>query len=139
LLKPSLKDYLSTGKVITGESHEAGDITKTNISVNSDEKNINADKLVELFSADDSNTWGPIFNAGAEIKYEKADVSELREFYRTMDRIKFTLYILENEKTNMRIIRSSVQIREPFVLFLLWDDAGVASVYIPEESINLVS
>ena len=137
LSKPSLKDYLSTGKVIIGESNEESDTTIINADINSSGKRIDIDKLVELLSTDDSNTWGPIFRAGAEIKNEKTDLSELREFFRTMDRVKFTLYILENVKSNMRIIRSSVQIREPFLLFLLWDDAGVASVYSTGETLIL--
>ena len=137
LSKPSLKDYLSTGKVLIGESLAASNTARINVNLNSDEKNMSVDKLIGLFSTDDANTWRPVFKAGAEVKNEKADLSELRDFFRTMDRVKFTLYILENEKTNMRIIRSSVQIREPFILFLLWDDAGVASVYISEDTLIL--
>ena len=129
--KPSLKNYLSTGKVII----EKSDNSKANVNEEkTDEKVINTDKLLELFSPEDSSTWKSVFMSGAEIKKEKMDLIELRNLFRTMDRARFTLYMLENEKCAMRVIRSGVQIREPFLLFLLWDDTGVASVYISEEN-----
>jgi hypothetical protein len=148
LSRPSLKNYLSTGKVSTEESCEildasktdvdiSCDISKINVDKNTDEKVINTDKLIELFSPEDSNIWETVFKAGAKIKKEKIDLVELRNFFRIMDRVRFTLFILESEKTKMRSIRSSVQIREPFLLFLLWDDTGVATVYASEEIISL--
>lgn len=138
LSKPSLKNYLSTGKVIIEESQEACDVSKIAVNKESaDEKIINTDKLLGLFSLDDFNTWEPIIRAGAQIIREKTDLVLLRDFFRTMDRSRMTLYILESEKTAMRVIRSGVQIREPFLLFLLWDDMGVASLYISEENILL--
>ena len=138
LSKPSLKNYLSTGKVIIEESQEACDVSKIAVNKESaDEKIINTDKLLGLFSLDDFNTWEPIIRAGAQIIREKTDLVLLRDFFRTMDRSRMTLYILESEKTAMRVIRSGVQIREPFLLFLLWDDMGVASLYISEENIIL--
>jgi hypothetical protein len=133
LSKPSLRNYLSTGKVIIETPEETVVASNTASAENSNAKAINADKLIELFSLEDSNTWEPVFKAGARIKTEKTDLVELRNFFRTMDRVRFTLYILENEKSTMRIIRSGVQIREPFILFLLWDDMGAASVYISED------
>jgi hypothetical protein len=139
LSKPSLKNYLSTGKVVIEESYEVCDASGINANENTDEKVINADKLVELFSTEDSNIWGPVFKAGAVIKREEIDLVELRNFFRTMDRVRFTLYILENEKASLRIIRSSVRIRDPYLLFLLWDDSGVASVYISKEKADSVS
>ena len=136
LSKPSLKNYLSTGKVIIEESQEVSDTSKATVSEeNTGEKILITDKLLGFFSPDDLNIWGPVFRAGAEITIKKINIVELRDFFRTMDRVRFTLYILENEKTTMRIVRSSVQIREPFLLFLLWDDIGVASVYISEENL----
>ena len=131
LSKPSLKNYLSTGKVMVEEPQGVKAVVDEK---NTDEKVINADKLLGLFSPDDLDTWEPVFKAGAGIEKEKIDLVELRNFFRTMDRTRFTLYILENEKTAMRIIRSGVQIREPFLLFLLWDDTGIASVYTSEEN-----
>jgi hypothetical protein len=136
LSRPSLKNYLSTGKVIIEGSHEACDTSKAEVDKGEkiiDEKAISPDKLLELFSPEDLNIWEPVFKAGAKINREKTDFVELRNFFRTMDRAKFTLYILENEKVKMRTVRSGVQIREPFILFLLWDDAGIASVYISDE------
>jgi hypothetical protein len=137
LSKPSLKNYLSTGKVVIEESHRTSDDSSTGADINDNGKVIDADKLLEIFSPEDIDTWGPVFKAGAEIKKVKIDLVELREFFRTMDRVRFTLYILENEKTTMRIVRSGVQIREPYLLFLLWDDTGVASIYISEEKLIL--
>ena len=134
LSKPSLKNYLSTGKVIIEEPQEVRDTSKTAADKEAAEgKAVNADKLLGLFSEEDLVTWEPVFKAGAEIEKGKTDLVELRNFFRTMDRTRFTLYILENEKITMRLIRSGVQIREPFLLFLLWDDIGVASIYISEE------
>ena len=136
LSKPSLKNYLSTGKVIIEEPQEAREAPKVAADKGADEeKGVNADKLLGLFSDEDLATWEPVFKAGAEIKEEKTDLVELRNFFRTMDRVRFTLYILESEKAAMRIIRSGVQIREPFLLFLLWDDIGVASIYSGENPV----
>ena len=126
--KPSLKNYLSTGKVIIEKDTSKADVNEEN----TDENVMSAEMLLELFSPEDSNTWKSIFESGAEIKREQVDLVKLRDFFRTMDRARFTLYMLQDEKTTMRIIRTGVQIREPFLLFLLWDDTGVASVYIPE-------
>ena len=134
LSKPSLKNYLSTGKVTIEGSQEVCDAPKATVNEeNTEEKVVNTNKLLGLFSSEDLNTWGPIFKSGAEIKSEKADLGELRVFFRTMDRVRFTLYILEREKSVMRIIKSGAQIREPFLLFLLWDDTGVVSMYVSEE------
>ena len=140
LSKPSLKNYLSTGKVMTEESQEvvtAPEETETANIENTVNKAVNIDKLLRMFSPEDISTWSPVFEVGPEIRVEKMDIVELRNFFRTMDRARFTLYILENEKTTMRTIRSGVQIREPFLLFLLWDDTGVVSLYITDESLIL--
>ena len=140
LSKPSLKNYLSTGKVMTEESQEvvtAPEETETANIENTVNKAVNIDKLLGMFSPEDISTWSPVFEVGPEIRVEKMDIVELRNFFRTMDRARFTLYILENEKTTMRTIRSGVQIREPFLLFLLWDDTGVVSLYITDESLIL--
>ena len=128
--KPSLKNYLSTGKVIIEKDASKADVNEEN----ADDKVINAEMLLELFSPEDSNTWEPVFKSGAEIKREQVDLAKLRDFFRTMDRARFTLYMLQDEKTTMRIIRTGVQIREPFLLLLLWDDTGVASIYIPDSN-----
>lgn len=130
--KPSLKNYLSTGKVVIEESHETCGDSGKNVETDSQGKTISVDELLLLFSEEDLNTWGPVFKAGAEIKKEKLDIIEMRDFFRTMDRVRYTLYVLKNEKTTMSVIRSSVQIREPFLLFLLWDDTGVSSIYLEE-------
>ena len=132
--RPSLKNYLTTGKVIIEELSEPSLPSDIDIDKSTSGDEINAEMILALFSAEDSNTWEPIFKAGAEIKKEKIDLVELRDFFRIMDRARFTLYVLKNEKTAMQIIRSSVQIREPFILFLLWDDTGVASIYINSAS-----
>ncbi|MCL2767507.1 MAG: hypothetical protein FWE49_02090, partial [Synergistaceae bacterium] len=96
LSKPSLKNYLSTGKVLIEESQEACDVSKIAVNKESaDEKIINTDKLLGLFSLDDFNTWEPIIRAGAQIIREKTDLVLLRDFFRTMDRSRMTLYILE--------------------------------------------
>jgi len=138
LSKPSLKNYLSTGKVIIEEKQEVGTVSKeADNKENTEEKTFKANKLLGLFSPEDQSIWEPVFTAGAEIVNEKVNLIELRNFFRTMDRVRFTLYILENEKTAMRTIRSGVQIREPFLLFLLWDDTGIASLYTTEENLIL--
>ncbi|MCL1941278.1 MAG: hypothetical protein FWG09_04985 [Synergistaceae bacterium] len=136
LSKPSLKNYLSTGKVVIEEPQEVHEAPKAAAEKKTGEgKGVNADKLLGFFSEEDLATWEPVFKAGAEIKKEKLDLVGLRNFFRTMDRVRFTLYILESEKAAMRIIRSGVQIREPFLLFLLWDDIGVASIYSGENPV----
>ena len=135
--KPSLKNYLSTGKVLIEEPQETCDPSIIDVGISAHRKTISADGLLGIFSEEDIYIWGPVFEAGAEIKKDRIDLIEMREFFRTMDRVKFTLFVLKNEKATMQIIRSSVQIREPFILFLLWDDAGIVSIYLSDERLVL--
>jgi len=110
---------------------------KANINKEEADEKENINKLLELLSSEDLSTWEPIFKAGAHIKKEKADLVELRNLFITMDRAKYTLYKLENERITMRTVRFGVQIMEPYLLFLLWDDTGVATVYVPKERPDL--
>lgn len=117
--RPSLKNFLSTGKVSMSD-----EVVKETKMISP-----SFDWLLKLLSPKDLETWEPIFASGAGFKEEKTDIVGLREFFRNMDRIRFTLYALDSEGADMRMIRSGVQIREPYVFFLLWDDDGAATIY----------
>ena len=120
--KPSLKDYLKTGKVRfePSESKESSLSRKTE-----------AAELFERLAEADRTMWSSIFSSGAEMQASPLDFVSAREDFRTMDRVRFTYYILDREGGPLRPVRSSVQIREPLVLLLKWDEKGTLTLYAP--------
>lgn len=147
--RPSLRNFLSTGKVSFEPESVAEKKAKKDAPVKEDnasivKKTVKSGKksgsvkkklkydfswILEKLAPDDLGTWEMIFNSDATIKEEPLDMVLLREMFRNMDRVKYTLYVLDASGNNMRTIRSGVQIREPFEFFILWDDSGSVTVY----------
>lgn len=125
--RPSLKNYLTTGKVIIDEK------TSDNKEIAAPEPSPIGKNFVDMLTPSDAETWGAILSAGAEIERIPLEITKLREFFRTMDRGRFTLYKLEAPGGVLKIVRSGVQIREPYRLFLMWDDKGIATLHVPNE------
>jgi hypothetical protein len=85
--------------------------------------------FLNMLSESDRGTWEPILRAGTEIVSLPADFVALREEFRTMDRSRFTFYILDSPGTNLRSLRTSVQIRDPMTLLLRWDETGTLTLF----------
>ncbi|MDR1979842.1 MAG: hypothetical protein LBQ42_13985 [Synergistaceae bacterium] len=116
--RPNLRDYLRTGKVRAetepGESSESAP---------------GVDAFLRLLTRHDLEVWRPMLRAGTAIQELPLDFVSLREDFRTMDRTRFTCYILEREGEPLRPVRTSVQIREPLLLALKWDELGTLTLY----------
>jgi hypothetical protein len=135
-LRPNLKDYLKTGEVrleaLSGfysspSEFAAGAAVGGDAGTN--EKNR---VFLELLSEPDRQTWEPVFRSGAEIRRPSFDAVALREDFRLMDRTRFTYYILGERSVPLRPVRTSVQIREPFLLLFKWDETGILDIYEPQ-------
>lgn len=137
--RPSLKNFLATGKVEILEEQIKPEKAKKPEKkpkpakpkkIKTPEKlDKNPPAFFELLAPEDLEVWSGIYNSGAEFCDEKFDAMVLREKFREMDRSRFTLYVLLAEKEPLKVVRSGVGIREPFILFLLLDDEGVATIY----------
>ena len=85
--------------------------------------------FLDLLSEFDRRTWEPVLRSGTEIRRPPFNAVSLREDFRLVDRTRFTYYILDERNAPLRPVRTSVQIREPFVLLLKWDETGVLDIY----------
>jgi len=84
--------------------------------------------FVDMLCGEDRKTWEKIFAVtGAE--FLPLDFVERREDFRTMDRSRFTLFKLEEAGKPLFHVRTSVQIREPLIALLKWDETGKATIY----------
>ena len=88
--------------------------------------------FLEFLSLSDRETWEPILRAEVELQMLPIDFVALREDFRTMDRNRFTYYILDRKGEPLRPIRTSVQIREPLMFLIKWDEMGILTLYAPE-------
>ena len=88
--------------------------------------------FLEFLSPSDRETWEPILRAVVELQILPIDFVALREDFRTMDRNRFTYYILDQKGEPLRPIRTSVQIREPLTFLIKWDEMGILTLYAPE-------
>jgi len=86
--------------------------------------------FVGLLCDEDRKTWEKIF-AAARTEFLPLDFIERREDFRTMDRSRFTLFKLEEAGKPLFHVRTSVQIREPLIALLKWDETGKAAIYRP--------
>lgn len=84
--------------------------------------------FIDLLCGEDRKTWEKIF-AVAEAEFLPLDFVERREDFRTMDRSRFTLFKLEEAGKPLFHVRTSVQIREPLVALLKWDETGKATIF----------
>lgn len=92
--------------------------------------------FLELLSEADRKTWEPILQAGTEINSFPLDFVAIREDFRTMDRSRFTFYILDEKGADLRPVRTSVQIREPIACLAKWDEMGILTLYELKDSKN---
>ena len=86
------------------------------------------DSLLEMLAPEDRALWGNLFGA-AETEFLPLDLVERREDFRTMPRDRFTLFRLEEPGKPLHHVRTSVQIREPLVCLIKWDETGRISVF----------
>jgi hypothetical protein len=137
-LRPSLKDYLKTGEVRLETSSglqppgSQPPPSEPACSGPPDSERASSGDVrafLELLSESDRRTWEPVLRSGTEIRKPPFDAAALREDFRLMDRARFTYYILDGQNAPLRPVRTSVQIREPFVLLLKWDETGVLDIY----------
>ena len=120
--KPSLKGYLTTGKVrFDPEEPQAPSLGQKPEVL----------ELLKRLTEADRKMWEPILSSGAGVQISPLDFVSVREDFRTMDRSRFTYYILDGEGGPLRPVRSSVQIRESLMLLLKWDEIGVLTLYEP--------
>jgi hypothetical protein len=85
--------------------------------------------LLNVLSEADRRIWEPILRAGTEIQSLPSRLPALREDFRTMDRTRFTSYILDHPGADLRPVRTSVQIKDPMTLLLKWDEMGMLILY----------
>lgn len=93
-----------------------------------------AEDFLNSLSAVDRTMWAPVLHAGSEITELPLDFIAVREDFRIMDRNRFTCYILDQKGTDLRPVRTSVQIREPLELLLKWDELGVLTLFRPHSA-----
>lgn len=86
------------------------------------------DSILEMLAAEDRPLWERLFGA-AETEFFPLDLVERREDFRTMPRDRFTLFRLEEPGKPLHHVRTSVQIREPLVCLIKWDETGRISVF----------
>ncbi len=85
-------------------------------------------ELVGMLAPEDRAMWEKLFGT-AETEFLPLDLVERREDFRTMPRDRFTLFRLEEAGEPLSHVRTSVQIREPLVCLIKWDETGRISVF----------
>lgn len=85
-------------------------------------------ELVGMLAPEDRAMWEKLFET-AETEFLPLDLVERREDFRTMPRDRFTLFRLEEAGEPLSHVRTSVQIREPLVCLIKWDETGRISVF----------
>ena len=89
-------------------------------------------KILELLGDADREQWTPLLTAAAIEERPIGELSARREEFRTLDRNRYTLFLLDTPKGTLTPVRTSVRIREPLAALLLWDETGSAVVYYSE-------
>ncbi|MGI6783557.1 MAG: hypothetical protein ACOX5A_04955 [Aminivibrio sp.] len=84
--------------------------------------------LLEMLAPEDKPMWEKLFTA-AETEFLPLDLVERREDFRTMARDRYTLFRLGEAGEPLFHVRTSVQIREPLVCLIKWDETGKISVF----------
>lgn len=150
--RPSLKDYLTTGKVFV-EEVEAAPIpsgpsvaeiapapaepsAETTTALAEQEAPLppkaSPPRILELLNDADREQWTTLLTAAAVEERPIGELSARREEFRTLDRSRYTLFLLDAPKGTLTPVRTSVRIREPLAALLLWDETGSAVVYYSE-------
>ena len=84
--------------------------------------------LLEMMAPEDKAMWEKLF-AAAETEFLPLDLVERREDFRTMARDRYTLFRLGEAGEPLFHVRTSVQIRDPLVCLIKWDETGKISVF----------
>lgn len=159
--RPSLKDFLATGMVDTGEDSAprkveapsegvTDEAARTAVETGSPQPAVEVappqaeardpepgeavpSELRDLLAmlCSEDRSTWERIFAAAEAEVLPLDLVERREDFRTMDRARFTLFKLEAPGAPLFHVRTSVQIREPLTALIKWDETGRASVYRP--------
>jgi hypothetical protein len=149
-LRPSLKDYLKTGKISVEpfkENAQADPIAQAKPEIRQDIKqetkpdikqeikqaaktSFALDKVfLSVLSPLDRDTWSLILTAGVEVKpLFLSTVDSLRDDFLASDNTRFTFYILHEKGAPLQMVFGESQISEPFVLVSKWDETGVLSI-----------
>ena len=118
-IKPSLKDYLKTGKRVMAES-ELKPMTAARSSA-----------FLDLLAPSDLKMWETMLGAGTTVQLLPFNAVSIKEDFRTMDGDRFTCYTLAKKGENLCPVRTDSQIHDSLVLLLKWDETGVLTVYDP--------
>ena len=147
--RPSLKDYLTTGKVFVEEVDAAPILSVAETAPASAEPSaetmpvvaeqetplppkVSPPRILELLGDADREQWTALLTAAAVEERPIGELSARREEFRTLDRSRYTLFLLDAPKGTLTPVRTSVRIREPLAALLLWDETGSAVVYYSE-------
>ncbi len=140
--RPSLKDYLTTGKVFVEDLPHAPDpvdIAPLPAEPSAETAAVAAEpetplppRILEILRDADREQWTPLLTAAAVEERPIGELSARREEFRTLDRSRYTLFLLETPQGTLTPVRTSVRIREPLAALLLWDETGSAVVYYSE-------
>ena len=122
---PSVKKKPSSGSM---PEHLPGGPGEASREKSGDMASGDAAALLDMLTPEDRNLWEKLF-AAAETEYLSLDLVERREDFRTMVRDRFTLFRLEEPGKPLLHVRTSVQIREPLVCLIKWDETGKISVF----------
>ena len=150
--RPSLKDYLTTGKVFVEEVEAApipsgpsvAEIAPAPAEPSAEMTAALAEqetplppkasppRILELLGDAAREQWTALLTAAAVEERPIGELSARREEFRTLDRSRYTLFLLDAPKGTLTPVRTSVRIREPLAALLLWDETGSAVVYYSE-------
>ena len=148
--RPSLKDYLTTGKVFVEEVEAApipsgpsvaeiapGEPSAGTTAVVAEQETplppkASPPRILELLDDADREQWTALLTAAVVEERPIGELSARREEFRTLDRSRYTLFLLDAPKGTLTPVRTSVRIREPLAALLLWDETGSAVVYYSE-------
>ena len=117
-VKPSLKDYLRTGKRGVAEPEQKQEPARSNA-------------FLDLLAPPDLGMWESMLDAGTTVQVLRLDAASIREDFQTMDGDRFTCYTLAKKGDPLRPVRSGSQINDPLALLLKWDETGMLTVYDP--------
>jgi hypothetical protein len=143
--RPSLKDYLTTGKVfVDAVSQEAAPDAAPVVAVEPGPAAIAPappkppevtapPRILGMLGDADREQWTSLFSAAVVEEYPIGDLPTRRDEFRMMDRNRYTLFLLEAPSAALVPVRTSVRIREPLAALLLWDENGRATVYYAGE------
>ena len=134
--RPSLKDYLTTGKVFVDAvpwEAEPGPEAVAPGSPKAPEATV-LPRILGMLDDADRDQWTSLLSAAVVEERAVGDLPARRDEFRTMDRNRYTLFLLEAPSAKLVPVRTSVRIREPLAALLLWDENGRAVVYYAGES-----